>query len=255
MSAVTQAYVNFYSAIGTLCKYVEMDANAKEIAKKQNLTIRFDVKGGGPDGILEFKDGAVSTRPYDGSSTSIHLISPNPDYFNKVVDGKATPIPVKGIFKTLSFMNGAGNAFSTLTDEMGSIMRTGAYLDGTKAKDMCTILSFYAMVAAIAQIGNVDKIGKVAASRIPDGEASMQITGHVNITIKIKDHKLSFSTEPAKNPTAFMIFEDLDTAAGLISGELDAMACLAKGTLTLKGLMPIIDNVNKILNVVPTYLS
>ncbi len=255
MSVVTQAYVNFYSAIGTLCKYVEMDANAKEIAKKQNLTIRFDVKGGGPDGILEFKDGAVSTRPYDGSSTNIHLICPSPEQFNKVVDGTATPIPVKGIFKTLSFMSGKGNPFSTLTDEMGSIMRTGAYLDGTKAKDMCTILSFYAMVAGIAQIGNVDKIGKVAMARIPDGEASMQIAGSVSITLIKKDGKLTFSTEPSKNPRAYMIFEDLDTAAGLISGELDAMVCLAKGKLTLKGFMPMIDNINKILNLVPKYLS
>ncbi len=255
MSVVTQAYVNFYSAIGTLCKYVEMDTNAKELAKKQNLTIRFDVKGGGPDGILEFKDGAVSTRPYDGSSTNIHLICTSPAQFNKVVDGKATPIPVKGIFKTLSFMSGAGNTFSTLTDEMGSIMRTGAYLDGTKAQDMCTILSFYAMVAGIAQIGNVDKIGKVAMARIPDGEASMQIAGSVDITLIKKDGKLTFSTEASKNPRAYMIFADLDTASGLISGELDAMVCLANGKLEVKGFMPMIDNINKILNLVPKYLS
>jgi len=52
MSAVrVKAFVNLYAAIGTLEKYIELDPEAKNIAEKHNLVIRFQVKDG-PDGVL-----------------------------------------------------------------------------------------------------------------------------------------------------------------------------------------------------------
>ena len=39
----TLAYVNFYAAIGTLEKFVEYDKEAGEIAKAQDITVRFHV--------------------------------------------------------------------------------------------------------------------------------------------------------------------------------------------------------------------
>lgn len=254
MSVKTQAFVNFYAAIGTLEKFVEFDAKAKEIAKQQNLVIRFNVKGG-PDGLLIFKDGKVSTTAYDGRSVNIHLYCKTPELFNDVVDGKGMPLPLKGLFKTLSFMGNEKSPFSQLTNEMGSIMRTGKRLDGTPEPKMQTLLSFYAMAAAIAQIGNVDPKGSVAGCRIAEGEISLEITGEAAATIVSKGGKLTCKMARAENPRSFMAFSDIDTAGKLIAGEVDSMSCLSSGKLVMKGFIPMLDDLNRILNIVPRYLS
>ena len=54
---------------------------------------------------------------------------------------------------------------------------------------------------------------------------------------------------------AFMTFDSIDTAKGLIDGELDAMACISGGSLDTRGHMLMLDNLNKILNIVPKYLA
>ena len=42
---------------------------------------------------------------------------------------------------------------------------------------------------------------------------------------------------------------------GLIDGELDSMACVSSGLLDTRGHMLMLENINKILNIVPKYLQ
>ncbi|HIV00152.1 MAG TPA: hypothetical protein IAB14_03435 [Candidatus Stercoripulliclostridium merdipullorum] len=253
MSAKAQAFVNFYAAIGTLEKFVELDPQAKEIAKSYNLTIRFDV-GGGPDGLLIFKDGTVQAIPYDGRRVDIHLICPTPEKFNDVVDGKAMPLPVKGLFKTLKFMGSKTAPFSVLTDRMGALMRQKEFKDQAE-KDLSTKLKFYAMVAGLAQVANHDPIAQYAMKRIVDGEISIEILGECAATLIKKDGQLTCVRQPSQKGRAFMQFTTLEIAAGVIDGKLDAMSCISDGSLITKGHMLMLDNVNKILNILPKYLS
>lgn len=249
-----KAFVNLFAAVGVLEKYVELDGQAKEIAKQHNLAIRFQVKDG-PDGLLIFKDGAARVVPYDGTVKSdIHLYCSNPAKFNAVIDGKGMPIPLKGLFKTLSFMGNSSAPFSVLTNRMGDIMR-GKGLDTPELRKLSTVLAFYAMSAAIAQIGNEDEIGKLAGKRIPDGEISLEIKDIAYATITKKEGKLYCRFERAANPRAIMAFQSLEVAGSLITGTTDAMSCLSKGELEMKGYIPMLDNLNKVLNLVPKYLS
>lgn len=252
-SARVKAYVNLYAAMGALQKFVELDAEAKEIAKQHNLVIRFQVKDG-PDGQLVFKDGTVKVIPYEGAKSDIHLYCPNPEKFNDVVDGKAMPIPLKGVFKTLSFMGNSNSPFSVLTGKMADIMR-GKGADTPELQKLSTLLAFYAMCGAIAQIGNEDEIGKLAGSRIPEGEISLEIKDNAYATITKKDGRLTCRFERSDNPRAIMAFDSIEVASDLINGKKDAMSCLSMGKLEMKGYIPMLDNLNKVLNLVPKYLS
>jgi hypothetical protein len=187
--------------------------------------------------------------------TNIHLYMKSPAAFNDVVDGKGMPIPLKGLFKTLKFMGNKTSPFSRLTDEMTSIMRSGKRLDGSDAAELSVKLSFYAMVAALSQIGNYDDLGKISAKHIPDGEISLEIKGAAYSTIVKKDGKLTNIRAKSKNPRSFMVFDSLETAGALIRGEVDAMACISNGSLEMKGFIPMMENLNKILNLVPKYLA
>ncbi|MDD3946731.1 MAG: hypothetical protein PHI19_02720 [Clostridia bacterium] len=254
MSVRVKAYVNLFAAMGVLEKFVELDAEAKEIAKQHNLVIRFQVKGG-PDGQLIFKDGTVKVIPYnDTVKSDIHLYCAGPEKFNEVVDGKGMPIPLKGVFKTLKFMGSSDSPFSVLTGRMGDIMR-GKGVDTPELKKLSTLLAFYAMSAAIAQIGNEDEIGSLAGKRIPEGDISLEIKDAAYATITQKDGKLTCKFEKAANPRAIMAFTSIEVASDLINGRRDAMSCLSMGDLEMKGYIPMLDNLNKVLNLVPKYLS
>jgi hypothetical protein len=147
------------------------------------------------------------------------------------------------------------SAFNVLTKEMASILRTHKRLDGTPAEDLSTVLSFYAMCAALAQIGNEDELGKISGARIPEGEISLEIKDVAYATITKKGGKLTFKAEKSAAPRAYMIFDTLKTAAELINGKVDAMTALGRGELVMKGYIPMLDNLNKVLNLVPKYLA
>ena len=249
----TLAFVNFYAAIGTLEKFVEYDEEAKEIAKSQNVTVRFHVKGG-PDGLVIFKDGKVSVIPYDQRRVNIHLYCPSTENFNKVVDGTAMPIPVKGLFKTLKFMGGKTSPFTRLTDKMSAILRAKEF-SSKEERDLCTILSFYAMAAGICEVGNHDEIARYAMNRVLDGKIVLGIKDVCYATIIKKNGALSVVREGLEGGRAFMTFGDIDIAKGLIDGELDSMACVSSGKLETCGHMLMLENINKILNIVPKYLQ
>ena len=52
-----------------------------------------------------------------------------------------------------------------------------------------------------------------------------------------------------------MAFDSIQTAGDLINGKADAMSCISMGQLEMKGYIPMLDNPNKVLNLVPKYLS
>ncbi len=250
----TQAFVNFYAAMGTLDKYVELDPSAKEIAQSLGeLTIRFKVTDG-PDGVLAFKDGAVTVTPFEGQKTNVLLLCTSPEQFNKVVDGKGMPIPLKGISKVLKFMAKPDQPFNVLTNNMAETMRKTEF-STPEEKALTTRLAFFAMTAALAQIANEDELGQISASNMADGEISVSIKDDTYVTLTVKDHKITYTKAKAKNPRSFMEFANIDIAKGLIDGDLDAMSCICNGGLELKGFVPMLEQLNKVLNLVPKYLA
>ncbi|MDR2266235.1 MAG: hypothetical protein LBE09_01435 [Christensenellaceae bacterium] len=257
MSLKTKAFVNFYAGIGVLEKFVELDPWAKSIADQHNLSVWFNVKDG-PNGLLTFSNGRVSATEYSrGDACDVRLYFKSCELFNDVVDGKAagSPLPLKGIFKTLKFMGKPDSPFNVLTNEMANIMRQGKRCNGESVNELSTQLAFYAMAAGLAQVGNHDRIAKIAAARIHDGEISVEIKDVAAATVIASGGKLKCALKKSENPRAFMIFDNLDIAGKLIRGEVDAMSCLSSGLLVMKGFIPMLDDLNKILNIVPKYLS
>lgn len=258
MSTRTQAFVNFYAAMGTLQTYTKLDAKAKEIASQKNIAVRFKVRGG-PDGVVIFKDGAVKAVPYvEGMPTDIVMLCPSNEKFNELVDGKGqSVIPLKGFFK-LSFMLNKESAFNVLTKDMADIMRLKEFKNADEKK-LSTLLAFNAMVAAIAQIGNVDELGRMSAARMPEGDIGLEIRGECSCTIRVAKTEdgttLEYIDEAPLKSRSRMVFDSIETAKGVIDGELDAMYCVSTGKIAMSGFIPMLQNLNNILNIVPKYLS
>lgn len=102
---------------------------------------------------------------------------------------------------------------------------------------------------------NQDKSGKFSADLMPDGDIAINVKDGMGVTVRIKDHTLTTIKEKCENPRAIMEFSNLQLAGKLLNGEVSAMACICDGSISMCGMLNMIDNMNRILDRVGQYLS
>ena len=102
--------------------------------------------------------------------------------------------------------------------------------------EQSTTLMLYTIAVAISQIANNDKIGQFSASHIVEGE-------------------IGFGKKRCENPRAEMEFASMDLARDLFDGKINAVACIGMGAITMKGMISMIDNMNRLLDRVALYLA
>lgn len=247
----TMAYINMYAVLGTLENLCEIDPVASAIISNQKpISIGFDVAGG-PKATLYFKNGRC--RMEQGcSKCDVKLPFSSCEKFNGLIDGTVTPIPTKG-FQHIGFLL---KGFTALTDRLSALMRPSPEdLEDREFFETSTRLMFYTISVALSQIANNDEIGKFSAHLIPDGEISFSIKDDVAATIRVKDHRLVTIKQRCEKPRAFMEFADIDLARDLFDGKVNAVACIGEGKIEMKGMINMIDNLNRILDRVALYLA
>lgn len=246
---LTMSYVNMFAVLKTLENLCAVDEEARAIAAKGPISIGFNVQNG-PKGTLYFADGAC--RMLEGAAGRIKLLFRSPEHLNAMIDGKANPIPYGGLLK-IGFLT---KDFIRLTDILTKYLRASDEdLKDRAFFEKSTFLMFHLIANALAVIGNHDPIATYSAKNLPDGKVSMEITDRAYATILAKDHHLETIHEKAENPRSYMIFQDYDVARGLFDGSLNSFTALADGRLRMKGYIPQIDNLNRILNRVAAYLA
>ena len=249
----TLAYINLYAVLGTLENLCELDEKAKEILStiEKPVSVAFDVKNG-PSATLTFSKNGCRMDDGVNADCDIKIPVANCDKFNGIIDGKVTPIPTKGLTK-VSFLL---KTFTALTDRLTEVMRpTGEALKDPDFFRLSTICTFYTVAVAISQIGNQDEIGKFSASNIVDGDVQIGITDEVYATIRVKDNHLITIKQASEKPRAIMEFNTIELANALFAGTVNSIDHVGNGNITIRGLISMVDNVNRILDRVALYLA
>ena len=247
----TLAYINLYAVLGTLENLCELAPEASSLlTNKKPISVGFEVKGG-PSATITFKNGKC--RMEQGcAKCDVKLPFSSCEKFNGLIDGTTTPIPSKG-FTHIKFLL---NDFTKLTDLLNKYMRPDpADLEDEDFFRISTSLMFYTITVAIAQIGNNDEISKFSASNMVDGEISFSIKDGPASTIRVKDHRLLAIKKPCENPRAIMEFSSIRLARDLFDGNVNAIACVGSGDIVMKGMISMLDNLNRILDRVALYLA
>ncbi|MBR2869109.1 MAG: hypothetical protein IKB88_08650 [Clostridia bacterium] len=247
----TLAYINLYAVLGSLENLCELAPEASSLlTNKKPISIGFEVKGG-PSATITFKNDKC--RMEQGcEKCDVKLPFSSCEKFNGLIDGTTTPIPSKG-FHHIGFLL---NSFTKLTDLLSKYMRP----DPEDLKDpdffrISTLLLLNTITVAIAQIGNNDEIGKFSASNMVDGEISFSIKGAASTTIRVKNHRLLGIKKASENPRAIMEFSSIELARDLFDGNVNAIACIGTGDIVMKGMISMLDNLNRILDRVALYLA
>ena len=249
----TLAYINMYAVLGTLENLCELDDKAKEIIStiEKPISVAFDVKNG-PSATLTFSKNGCRMDDGVNADCDIKIPVANCDMFNGIIDGKVTPIPTKGLTK----VNFLLKTFTALTDRLTEVMRPSEEaLKDPAFFRLNTLCTFYTVSVALSQIGNQDAIGKFSASNIVDGDIQIGITDTVYATIRVKDHHMITIKKASEKPRAIMEFCDIPLANALFAGTVNSIDHVGNGNITIRGLISMVDNVNRILDRVALYLA
>ncbi len=247
----TLAYINLYAVLGTLENLCELDPAAGALlTNKKPISIGFEIKGG-PSATLTFTNGKC--RMEQGvADCDIKLPFSSCEKFNGLLDGTVTPIPSKG-FQHIKFLL---KEFTPLTDLLANYMRPDpADLEDEDFFVISTSLMFYTISVAIAQIANNDKVGKFTAGYIVDGDIEFAVEGGPAATLRVKNGRLLTLKCPAKNPRASMKFSSMELARDLFDGKVNAVASIGAGKISMKGMVSMLDNLNRLLDRVALYLA
>ena len=249
--AKTLAYINLYAVLGSLENLCALDEDARALlANKKPITIGIEVKDG-PAATITFKNGRC--RMEDGiGPCDVKLPFSSCEKFNGLIDGTVTPIPSKG-FKHIGFLL---KEFTPLTDLLSKYMRPDPEdLKDEKFFNISTSLMFYTIAVAIAQIGNNDEIGKFSADHMVDGDILMSIKDGPQATIRVRNHRLITVKQGTDKPRALMEFDNIKLARDLFDGKVNSVACVGEGKIRMGGMISMVDNMNRILDLVGLYLA
>lgn len=251
--AKAMAYVNMYGVLGTLENLCAMDDEAKKILSelKKPVSLCFSVKDG-PCCTFHFtKEGCRMTEGDAGASCKMRFASP--EKFNALIDSSKPGMPVKNPVQVLSFLLGP---FTKLTNRLTELLRPSeAALKDRAFFEESTVLTLYTIAGAISALANTDSISKISADYTVDGDVSLGIKDTAAVTIRVKDKHFTTIKEKCGNPRAIMEFADIDLAAGLFAGRVSTINEMCKGTIYLRGMISMLDNVNRILDRVSVYLA
>lgn len=249
--AKTMAYINMFAVLGTLENLVELDNKAKEILHGiKNISVGFEVKGG-PSATFHFT--SSSCKVESGiTHCDVKLPFSSCEKFNGLIDGTTTPIPSKG-FTKIGFLL---KTFTPLTDRLSELLKPSAEaLQDPRFFESSTVLTFYTIASAISQIGNHDDLGKASASYMLDGDIMMSIADGPKATIRVKSNQLTTIKKAPEKPRAIMQFASLQLAYDLFTGNVNSLACIGDGTIEMRGMISMIDNMNRMLDRVAVYLA
>jgi len=247
----TMAYINMFAVLGTLENLCELDEKAQEILKGvKPVSIGFSVKGG-PEATIKFENGKCTVT--EGcSSCNIKLPFSSVEKFNGLIDGTVTPFPSKGFLK-IGFLL---KKFTPLTDRLAEIMRpSDEAMQNPAFFELSTRLTFYTLTSAIAQLGNHDPISTFSASCIDDGDIQMSIKNGPKANIRVRGHKMTTLKECQDAPRAVMEFGSMKLASDLFNNKVNSLVCIGEGSITMRGMISMLDNLNRMLDRVAVYLA
>lgn len=251
MNIIAKAKINLFALLRNLEDLCALDSESAEIIKGQNIGVQFNVPDVG-SATLTFKDGKC-TFERGKHKASLKLYFTSAEHFNKLIDGEKTiPIfynvfKVKFLTDTFTKLAARLEFFLKPTDEL---LRDETYFK------INTYLTAYTAFFALCEIGNTDEVGKLNASRIPEGDIQGKVENGPEIIVSIdNNHNMSARKGLAENPRAIMKFGDLKAANDILNGKSDIFSCLGAGRFAIHGYLPMLDNMSKLLSQVSRYLQ
>ncbi len=245
-----KASINLHAILKNLEDLIRYDAEAKELIKDKKISIQFSVKGG-PKAALTFENGACTVVKGKIKSPSVILWFTSPAHLNKMFEGKANPIPLKG-FTKLGFLQ---NEFTKITGKLEYYLKPDEVENPDEAYlELNTRMTLVVAAFSLPAIAKYDKKARLTAGHIPQGTIQMQVLPDgPAVHIVVKNGELEAFRGTVEKPDAVMAMRDFKAANDFLNGRSNPFKAIASGEVIIKGVIPMLDNLSLILDKVQQY--
>jgi len=243
------AQVNLDSVLGALPMLAATVPEAGNLLTRlrRETTVRIRVRGG-PGTDLTFDRAGV--RP-GGGGAPVGLLLTSCAHLNRMIAGTARPVPVAGP-GGLRFLAGV---LTPLTEILGRYLEpTPQDLRDPLFAERSTRLTLAVVLSAVTVVANTDRSGRVSAAAMPEGRIDVEVGADLREHLQVREHRLARVTEAQGPPRALLRFEDLATVEAVFSGRASAVAEVSAGRMSIRGMIPMVDNLNRILDRAAHYL-
>jgi len=243
--------LHLYAVLQNIEDLVQYDDVAKKLIKDWNIIIKFSVRKAGSVYLI-FENGKCTVRELSPKKPDVILFFTSPAHLNKMFEGKANPIPLKGITK-LGFLT---KEFPKLTKRLEYYLKP----DDQKLKDknfitINTVMTLNTALYALKELLLFDPIGKHAAKKVKGSMVMMNVNKGPAVYIEQKGNTFEVHKGYAQQPLAVLEFNSIKIANDFLNGKMDAFSAIASGAVATKGHIEWLDAVSPVLDRVALYLS
>jgi hypothetical protein len=234
---------------------VQHDTVAAELVKGWNCSIMFHVGGGGPAATLVFKDGKCEVVRERVSMPAVAMYFGAPAKLNSMFAGKnVMPLVWKGIWHLGILRN-----FAALTKRLDFYMKPSDDMAANPEHFpfIAKLMIYAALYGAKEVAENDEHMKKTIVPATPDGTLQVEVLNGGPRAYLIKKGT-AFTAGKGGAPgevDAFMEIKDVKLAYQVFTGGVDVMAALGAGDVRIRGMIPLVDNINAMLDELSKYLK
>lgn len=247
-----KAGINLYAILKNLEDLVILDSMCQGLIKGKKLSIQFLVKNG-PKAWIKFENNQCAVGQGKMKNPKVKLWFSSPEHLNKMFDGNANPIPLKG-FTKLGFLQ---NEFTQITEKLEYYLKPEDVEN--PSEDYIKINTQFTLTVAafaLSEIGKYNEKAKLTVSHMSDGRIQLAVLPDgPSVYVTVKDGEISANKGITENPDAVMEMKDYKTANDFLNGKSNSFKAIASGEVMIKGQTPMLDNLSLILDKVQYYVS
>ncbi|MBW1988409.1 MAG: SCP2 sterol-binding domain-containing protein [Deltaproteobacteria bacterium] len=246
------ANLNAHAVLQNLEDLVALDPQSNQAARDWDMSIQFLVRKG-PKAYISFRDGRCRVGKGTFPRPDIVLSFTSPAHFNRMFEGKANPIPLKG-FTKLGFLSGE---FEALTERMEHFLRpTDELLEDEEYRRLNTIFTMNTAAFAVPELAALEPDCNHVAAGLSDGIVLMKILPDgPAVNLDVDGGGLDAQKDDVARPAAAMYIQGFDAANRFFNQKTDPFTAIVSGEVSIRGRIPMLDAVSLILDRVPAYLS
>ena len=231
---------------------VELDPAVARLVRGWNNVIQFEVLNGGPAAHLEFRGGKLTVREGAHSSPTVLFSFNTVKDLVDMMDGVTKPMPKKGLWHLILLLK-----FMKLTAALEKTLKPAPEELRDPARLALTVtLMLNTAVFGMKQIAELDPAVDPTVHHLADGAAQFRIMPDGPYAyLEVRNQTLFPHKGQVENPLVDLEAKDLQTAYGMLSGELDTMAAIGKGDIVLRGFIPLFGDLSYIMGRIAEYLQ
>ncbi|MCF6357475.1 MAG: hypothetical protein L3J54_06675 [Draconibacterium sp.] len=246
-----KAGINLYAIFKNLEDLIALDEESRNLIKGKKISIQFLVKNG-PKAWLQFENETCKVGQGIMHNPSVKLWFKSPEHLNKMFDGEANPIPLKG-FTKLGFLQ---KEFVKITEKLEYYLKPEKLENPSKEYiEINTRFTLTVAAFALPEIVKYNREAKLSASHIPDGKIQLWVLPNdPAVFLTVKNGEISAQKGTTEKPDAIMEMKDYQTANNFLNGKSNPFLAIAIGDVIIRGQTNMLDSLSLILDKVQNYV-